>query len=295
MKTLILMHNVKEFFGENNNFIIKLYSKQTSNNLYRVIRHIFIKFKFPFYKYFFGDWIKSLHKFDAVLIFDNGNIDVISKRIHELNNSIRIIIWFWNPIKSKKCIDGIDRRICEIWSYNEQDCKKYGLMYNPQFYFENIYTESLPKKISYDVYFIGLDKNERAELLRKIMPIFKKKNIIFKYILVPTSSELDPELKYSNRISYTDNINNILQSKSLLDITNTNTNPGITLRVLEAAYYKKKLITNNAEVKSMKFYSKNNIFLYPEDNIDEDSQIEYYSFRNWLKRFGIQFSNISSS
>ena len=67
---------------------------------------------------------------------------------------------------------------------------------------------------------------------------------------------------------------------------------------MESIFLKKKLITNNKNVKNFKFYNKNNIFIIGIDkweNLEEflnkkyhdiDRKIlEKYDFKNWLDRF----------
>ena len=73
---------------------------------------------------------------------------------------------------------------------------------------------------------------------------------------------------------------------------------GLTLRVLEALFYSKKLITNNKNIKKYDFYNPNNIFIWGVDdeknllnfiNSDyitiEENILNRYSYDSWINRF----------
>ena len=86
------------------------------------------------------------------------------------------------------------------------------------------------------------------------------------------------------------------ESKAILDLNNGN-QVGLTLRPLEALFFKKKLITNNINIINYDFYSPDNIFILGVDDISnltiflnkkykeiDKKIIEKYDFSNWLKR-----------
>ena len=52
-----------------------------------------------------------------------------------------------------------DKNIDEIWSYDRNDCKKYNLKFNTQFYNNKLKCPNL-KKVQ-DVIFLGKDKGRR--------------------------------------------------------------------------------------------------------------------------------------
>ena len=101
----------------------------------------------------------------------------------------------------------------------------------------------------------------------------------------------------SESITYEELIKLIGQSKSIIDIVSNN-QKGLTLRVMESIFFKKKLITNNESIKEYDFYNPNNIFILQFDDIknlksfinseyDElDKRIlEKYEFETWVNSF----------
>lgn len=95
-------------------------------------------------------------------------------------------------------------------------------------------------------------------------------------------------------ISYEDTIKLTLEHHILVDFL-TKVHAGLSFRVFEAIGYRRKLITNNSDVKSYDFYHPDNIYILGEENrtisdfikspyfdIDEEI-ISKYSFDNWIK------------
>lgn len=74
----------------------------------------------------------------------------------------------------------------------------------------------------------------------------------------------------------------------------------LTLRAMEAIFFQRKLITNNAEVCKFDFYNPNNILVIDPDNIDKlkivefiegsfqpysDEYLSEFDYENWVKMF----------
>lgn len=292
---LVLAHNIEKYLPNTNGKIEEIYRYKLKNKLLRAIRKISMSFSF-LNSLWLDDWYKNIKNYFKIIIFDTGNADCLINIIKKRNPDADIILWYWNPIEKSIPLTKIDKSKCEIWSYNVQNCKKYNLKSNTQFYIENnIKYEGY--HIDQDVYFVGADKN-RMEILSKCKSVFEKNNITSKIILIKTENSYNGDIPFSDPISQTENINNILTSKVLLDVTDESYKSGFTLRPFEAAIYKKKLITNDSSIKKLKFYNKNNIFIINHDDnkclksfietpYDDSIQndLEYYEFHNWKKRF----------
>ena len=112
-------------------------------------------------------------------------------------------------------------------------------------------------------------------------------------------------ITYKKNISYKENLKNVIQSDIVLDIPISG-QKGLTLRVLEALYYKKKLISFNDYLKNELFYNDNNILILNEGDLDSNIVIDkieeflnkpyqdlkenelarkYFSFEEWILRF----------
>ena len=73
---------------------------------------------------------------------------------------------------------------------------------------------------------------------------------------------------------------------------------GATLRLMEALFFKKKIITTNKSVKDEPFYSPQNVFIVGERSISEletfiksdydasvDKYIDIYDVSSWMNNF----------
>lgn len=101
-------------------------------------------------------------------------------------------------------------------------------------------------------------------------------------------------------MNYPSIINYIEHCKAIVDLIGHPTQEGLSLRPLEALFFKKKLITDNRAIKKTKLYNPNNIFILGEDPLvylsefikspyqlpsNYEEILNYYSFEEWTKRF----------
>ena len=141
-----------------------------------------------------------------------------------------------------------------------REAKQYGWGHFDEF-------ESKPEvKISSnypesDVFFAGKAKDRLPRLLQAY-DIFSKAGLKVKYYLtgVPESDRKPlPGVEYADRfMPYTEMLYHTVNSRCVLEINQAEA-VGYTSRFLEAVMFNKRLITDNQEVKTSKFYSPENI------------------------------------
>lgn len=256
------------------------------SNKENIIFKIFRKSHSFLFSIFFGNWKKKLTKYDKVILFDNGFQNIIAKYIKSKNPNIKIILWFWNPVISSSQLFLNNKYIDELWTYSKQDAKKYNMKYNTQFYTFNLkLKESNLKK---DIIFLGTDKGRKNALL-KLEDEFTKAGLQTDFYIIE---------KQEQYISYEEYLDMLAYNRAILDF-NLSENSPLTLRVMEALFFQKKLVTNNVDIINYDFYHPNNIFILGKDKLEnihdfmklpyhnlDDNIIEYYDFNNWLNRFG---------
>ena len=150
----------------------------------------------------------------------------------------------------------------------------------------------------YDAVFIGKNK-KRVKLLEEIKKHIGNNDKV-KFLIKPDSNELiDDSMILHENISYEDVVNLIKHSKCIVDIVKSG-QEGLTLRVMESIFYKKKLITNNIEILNYDLYLKDNIFIVGIDKWERLEEfinskyvelkkeiLEKYTYEKWLNNFGI--------
>lgn len=241
----------------------------------------------------FGDNVcmrlNSLKDGDSLLICDYTDLCLIKTIAKYLNPSVRKYLWLWNPINSIELNQFRQKRNLisesgfEICTFDERNAQEFGMRLLPQF--SKIPTIEEVSSIEHDFYFLGFEKGRRY-ILEQLRNELKGFDVDFK--VVTNKKEI---------ISYYDNINRINKSKCLVDIVQEG-QTGLTLRPLEAMYMKKKLLTNNKDIRLMDFYSPNNIFVYGDDDISTihtflkktfeelpQDVLDKYSFDSWIQNF----------
>lgn len=301
MRYLVLVNNYNFFFGlDNDKYLIRnLFSN--NNKIHRVLRKIWLKYNLPFKSIWFKKWIKTAKEVDVIIVFDSGNSHYVINYLHDKYPKKRLIFWYWNPQDRTIPITRIDRQKCEVWSFEPRDCKMYNLKYNTQFYFaENVkrseYSISSP---CVDVLFVGADKN-RKTLLNNIAKSLNSLGFSYIFYLVRSSKNNtnNGKIKYKKPLSYPQVLSYIKKSGTIIDIVDNDLS-GMTLRPLEALFWKKKLITNQKDILKMDFYNSSNIFIWGVDNKNRlfdfltseyddtngESFRNKYDFKQWIDRF----------
>ena len=257
--------------------------------------------KYPFFmKLFLGEWKKNIGEFDTILLWADRTAPALCNTIHSITPKIRIIAYYVNCCALEVSPDAFDTSICELWSFDPEDCRKYNLRYNPPFtiYFNGVESDNYTLFVKNDIYFLGRDKGrlqDLIELQRKFENLGLKCSF---HIVESRESKFKENKKYfSDFISYSKSIEQIKASKAILD-WNVEKQAGITQRPLESIYLRKKLITNNIYIRKYDFYNKNNVFIIGIDDfsklkefLDSPYQelskeiVDNYTVNAWITRF----------
>ena len=169
-----------------------------------------------------------------------------------------------------------------ISTFEKNDAITYNLDYKHQFS-RHI---DINEKVVYDYYYIGHDKG-RTSIAHNIIKELNNLGLKGLCIIPKDKNEL---------ISYKENIQNVMKCNILIEVLQEG-QQDITLRAIEALFYKKKLITTCKAIQSYDFYSPNNILIWGEENhrlesfiqseydLTNQNYIEEYTFTTWLKSF----------
>lgn len=246
----------------------------------------------------FLDIINYKDRYDLIII---NRPDILKREtlLYLKNKADKMVAIYWDSMDKiegqKETIPYFD--IC--YSFDEQDCKKYGLVKNNNFYIE-LDTESYT--VDKDVLFYGTE-DKRVSGLNNILEYLNHQNIFAKAILYNHKSEdLVAHPKFRNIIvtnklvMFKDSYKVNLSTKIILDLSHPNQS-GLSFRPFEAMALRKKLITTNKSIKTYDFYNTNNIFIIedtdniniprsffdlPYNDIPKDI-LDKYSLENWIK------------
>ena len=182
-----------------------------------------------------------------------------------------------------------------VYAFDPLDAEKYGFKYQPLLYSKNTLENVVPGK---SVFYVGNAK-DRLNSLHKVYDRLKKleEKTVFYITGVPEDKMLEnSDIVYNHQISYLECLKNIQSSDCLLDIIQGDSS-GFTIKVCEAVYYNKLLITTNEHVRELPFYDERymkiikspddiekSFFDYRESVSYNEKGIEYFSVDSFLKR-----------
>lgn len=257
------------------------------------IRKVFKNYRVPTFCIFNSQLrreLKQLSEGDSVLLCDYAD-PVLAKAISSLvSNKVKKHYWIWNPVTDRDRafyshgFEVMKSLGFELSTFDEADAKQYGMQLYKQFFRkEDVTNKKLDEK--YDFYFVGFAKNRENDLL-KLKEKLKNYRLLFKIVH-----------SYAEAITYDESVNNILQSRCVVEYVQHN-QTGMTLRPLEAMFYKKKLITNNQNTDCFDFYHPDNIFIIGKDQFEDlqvflkkpyydlcAEMVDEYSVKTWLNHY----------
>lgn len=254
----------------------------------------------------YGNWKYSTTQYNTIILFDAFLGTDVAEYIETKSPNTRLIVFYGNPWFNNYYLSDTAREKCEVWSFDVEDCRKYNLKFNHQFFFKNVDKETLYKpELASDVFFVGKDKN-RLSLLMKLDEEMKNEGLSpYIHVIGERKDVMGNRVKYNMRekaflkteeIPYEIVLQYNKASKCLLEIMQPG-QVGLTLRMVEAMFFNKKIITNNVSVKQFDFYSPDNIYIIGEDRrsiLDFVQNESYgwhekwrnlYCFEHWLQVF----------
>lgn len=276
------LESIKNFFIKNifrnkeykQNLIDNHFLQELNNNLYEIendLDYILVirpdNFPIPF--------IKNLKKRTKKLIAYQW--DGINK-FPEIKNYFQLFDTFF-------CFEKVESE------YNIKSITNFYFDLDPPLYKE--YNMKSPK-----LYFVGLYWKNREEkinnFIEKVSEFSVDLSIFIQYFKEP--EQKNNKIKYiTHRITFKENLEQVQNSDVLLDFVDP-LHEGLSIRFFEALYYRKKIITDNAIVKTYDFYHPNNIFVIENGNYHQIGQflrepyheiskeiIKRYSFSSWIK------------
>ena len=252
---------------------------------------------------FSRDNISIFHKIkkdDKILLWDFMQcVDI--KYITQIVDSSQNYLWVWNTItkSQRKDIEYYRKNGIKLYTFDPQDAMQYNITLLKQV-FRNIPKNNIIE--CYDFFFIGKDKG-RSLFLGRLAQTLIQGGYRIKFLLLADKDTLyssNGHLEFlSKSISYLTILDLITQSRVIVDITKSD-QTGITLRVLEAAFAGKKLLTNNKNVEHLDFYNSKNImilsdimpslkqlenFMQSETSSYDLNILSQYSIDEWIKYF----------
>nr|WP_294781829.1 hypothetical protein [Prevotella sp.] len=244
-------------------------------------------------------WTISCKYAKTIIIFDTfANYALYCHKIEkEASKEARLILYLLNPVFFSDDYKLLSSR-WEIWTFMEEDARKYGLKYGATFYNPLLldHTKTLPtSKQTSDLLFIGTDKG-RKDFILHLKDQLKAYGIRCDFRIVDNFKSLFSRV-YSREVDYVKLCQLTNNTHAILDVVQK-AQSGLTLRIMEGLLFNKKIVTTNQFLSENKdFRNCSNIFILNQNNITglqtflKKPTQEYplnikkkYSFDEWLER-----------
>lgn len=268
----------------------------------RALRRLHLLSGLPGKAVWFGQWLRT-GEFKRLIIVHAADLTLPAARHAALRfPDARVVFWFWNPAaRGTDPERSAAARGVELWSFDLDDCAKYGMRHNTQFSFAEVARVGAEISPDVDLGFYGADKR-RAATLSALAERAAALGLSHRFQVVPSAkSGLDryPALVSAKPISYSAMLRETARARVIVDIAQEGQS-GMTLRTLESLYLGRKLLTNIQSVCRSPLYDPTRVFVLGRDDLGNlptflhgdtvpPSQrlLHHYDFESWLGRFCI--------
>lgn len=258
--------------------------------------HILKKCNLKIPMFLLGKWKNEIKQYNTIVISDYAYYPGLEKVILRKNPNCRICFYYMNSMDSTKekyldieSIKTIFKN--EVYTYNYSDACEYNMNFKMTMY--KLMPKSQKTGVQTDFIYLGRDKC-RGDDIANFYNTIKDKYTSNIRILNHTG-----ELNCKVFVDYEIYLNDVINSKVILDIVQY-PSESVTLRIMEALFFDKKLITNNTKIVDLEIYDllKNNILFvdYATINLIQIDNFmkkdikkislkdkEKYNFENWLE------------
>ena len=217
----------------------------------------------------------------AIIVYDYGEygrfyrvFDFIKRRFNCKLGYLFTNIVDESSAKKSAVLSKIDNIFDKVFVFDKSD-QKLNSNYEMSYLVYNPVINNDDKPIEYDAFLIAKSKNRLSSIIDAFdRMVVEGLNVCFYVNSIPDQdikklSERD--IKANVVLPYSKVVECISKSKCIVDIMQKNSK-GITLNVVEAVFYEKKVITDNTQVISEPFYNETRFFVL---GLDERKLIDF--------------------
>lgn len=186
--------------------------------------------------------------------------------LHSIKGKVDKVVVFRNKIKSQyiQSVNTLKDNGYRLYTFDENDKNRFEIKYSNQYLPVLFDFDDSRQDTNDNAIFLGLDKG-RKKGLKKLANKLEMYGISSQIYIIDDNKGLFRKIK-KNGVSYNCYINMMLASKYIIDFNSVG-QVGMTLRVLESCFYKKKLITNNVSLVKSELYIETNILIVTDEVI----------------------------
>jgi len=157
-----------------------------------------------------------------------------------------------NPMSSNvqrsRVVQQLSSAGMRVWSFDPEDCRRYGFQYCPQFHRADLQIEA--SSCDSDLYFCGRSKG-REMWLDRLRSLAEQSGLECRFVIKD---------KRERKLPYEEMLRDAARSRCIVDLIQDGQS-GMTLRPFEALILDRRLVTNNPFVAAEPWYDPDRILL----------------------------------
>lgn len=262
------------------------------NILLRCIREAWFRMKLPYQSLFYNHKIKKIQA-KCFIVKDPLITTGFLSWLQEKHPNAKIILEYDNRVSNSIDPLSVESSI-KKWSYDPDDCEKYGMKRKPINYLD-IYRVKPSQSPKLDLLYLGRDKG-RAEELLELQQKFEKLGIHTYFHICADRRYLQKQKPfYKPLLTYLEYLEILKESRAILNIMPEGQR-SITQREMECVFNGIKCFTNNKAIKSFSLYHPSRYFILGEDDINiavdflkseylpiSDEELEQYKYQHAIE------------
>lgn len=230
------------------NFFLKLFLRKN-------LKHI----------YYGKEILKRLEGFGKqdIILTMKGDF-IASESIKDFKKHTATSIAFFNDnVRRYPNIANVIPYFDEVYSFEKEDCKKYGMRFITNFIYKEV--ETGRQDFDYDVFNIS-SKDKRTPRIIEMARKLKAEKIVYRILILDKKKKLQSDaIEVISKPMPLEEVNQcIANAKAVIDFHREKQN-GLTFRAFESLGARKKLITTNPDIKNYDFFNPDNIHVIEND------------------------------
>lgn len=215
--------------------------------------------------------------FDYVFIIKGSNLsDLHLETLKAHHPNAKFILYLWDAWEMINNRDVLKKHIPTIYSFDSEDCKKYGFILRPLFYLR----ETQPEHKKYDISFVGNGHSNRFSIIQKFKDLCLKNGYRYKFVVNMGLTAVVKTKLFSNgmlnkdrdiispgNIPYSEYLQITRDSKVILDIHYPKQS-GLTIRTIEALASGARVITTNRHIVEYKNIPTELYFVWDQEDYE---------------------------
>lgn len=263
------------------------------NIFLRLCRELWSRLRLPRISIWYNSETQNIEQ--PIIIVKDPIITVdFMRTLRQSNPKHYIVFDYDNRVARSIKPESVRPFVNEIWSYDEDDCKKYGLREKGHAYLD-VYRIKPNLKRKYDVFYVGRDKG-RIEQIHEIERKLQNQGLKT-YFHICADREFLTWIKkeYKRFLPYESYLELLKDSSAILNVVPEGQR-SITQREMETVFDGVKCITNNRGILNFELYDKSRYFLLDDNYEDipeflsvpfkpiDDEKLEMFKFSNSIDR-----------